>query len=75
MAKSNNTCTCCSCTRKRPLQFHVTIDPNLFPHEYEIAQIARKQRSFARLFREFLKEYAISVANQVKQEPPTNTHQ
>lgn len=70
-----NTCSCFRCVKKAPIQFHVSIDPNLYPHEYEIAVIAKKQKGFNKLFREFLREYAIAVAEQVKQETPTAIHQ
>lgn len=63
-----NTCTCSRCIAKRPLQFHVSIDPNLYPAEYRIALIAKKQKGFNKLFREFLKEYAIRVAEQVERD-------
>jgi hypothetical protein len=72
MSKPNVTCTCCQCTKKRPLHFHVSVDPVLYPSEYEILLIARRQRDFNKLFRQFLREYAISVANQLK--PSTSTH-
>lgn len=71
-----NTCSCKNClSKKGRMQFHISIDPNTHPHEFQIALILKKQKAFNRLFREFLKEYAVSVANQVKQEPVTSVHQ
>lgn len=62
-----NTCFCSRCSIKKPLQFHISIDPLTHPQEYEIALIAKRQRGFNKLFREFLKEYALAVSDQAKQ--------
>ena len=61
--------------QKATLQFHISIDPRTHPNEFEIALILKRQKSFNKMFREFLREYAIAVAEQVKQETPTAIHQ
>jgi hypothetical protein len=61
--------------KKATLQFHISIDPRTHPNEFEIALILKRQKSFNKMFREFLREYAIAVAEQVKQETPTAIHQ
>lgn len=74
--KCINTCSCSTCLgKKATLQFHISIDPRTHPNEFEIALILKRQKSFNKMFREFLREYAIAVAEQVKQETPTAIHQ
>lgn len=64
-----NACTCKNCiSRNARLQFHISIDPNTHPSEYAIALVLKKQRGFNRMFREFLKEYALAVAQQVDEQ-------
>jgi hypothetical protein len=65
-----NACPCRHCMKtKASLQFNIKIDPSAYPQEYEIAKILKKQRSFNRVFREFLREYALSVYEQVNNPP------
>lgn len=74
--KCINTCSCSTCLgKKATLQFHISIDPRTHPNEFEIALILKRQKSFNKMFKEFLREYAIAVAEQVKQETPTAIHQ
>lgn len=74
--KCINTCSCSTCLgKKATLQFHISIDPRTHPNEFEIALILKRQKSFNKMFREFLREYALSVAKQVNQEPLTSVYQ